>query len=35
MAADFDKPIDERASDDRVSVIVKKARRIDAERRRR
>ncbi len=35
MAANFDQSTDERAIDDRVSVIVKKARRIDAERRRR
>ncbi len=35
MAADFDRPSEERALEDRVTVIVKKARRIDADRRRR
>ena len=35
MAADFDRPDDERALHGRLDVIVKKARRVDADRRRR
>jgi hypothetical protein len=35
MAADFDRPGDEQAVHERVATIVKKARRIDADRRRR
>ncbi len=35
MAADFDRPGDERLIQGRADIIVKKARRVDAERRRR
>jgi hypothetical protein len=35
MAVDFDRPRDERAIQERVDTIVRKARRIDADRRRR
>jgi hypothetical protein len=35
MAVDFDRPRDQRTIEDRVDTIVKKARRIDADRRRR
>jgi len=35
MAVDFDRPRDERAIHERVEAIVRKARRIDADRRRR